>query len=302
MKIDRLIGILTILLQKDKVTIPQLAERFEVSSRTIQRDIEDLCRAGIPVVSMQGYDGGISVARGYKLDKTILTTHELQAVLAGIKSIDSISKTSYRQTIIEKFSTDKNTIRAEQDMILIDLAAWDQEGLSDKIEQIKQAVLHQEIISFLYYSNKGESERRIEPYFIVFKWAAWYVYGYCLAQQDYRLFKLNRIGKLARTSACYKPRRIPEGELAFEQYFQTEEMSLVALFDGTAKYRLIEEYGPDCFTVTEPGKLLFQRSFANSDYAMQWILSFGDSVKVISPPEFVADICAQAKNILRQYE
>lgn len=302
MKIDRLIGIITILLQKDKVTIPQLAERFEVSSRTIQRDLDDLCKAGIPIVSMQGYDGGISVAKGYKLDKTILTTNELQVVLAGIKSIDSISKTSYRQTIIEKFSTDKDTLRAEQDVILIDLGAWDQEGITDKIEQIKQAVLHQEIISFLYHSNKGESKRRIEPYFIVFKWAAWYVYGYCLSRQDYRLFKLNRICQLARTATRYEPRRLPEGKLDLERYFRTEEMTLVALFEDTAKYRLIEEYGPECFTATESGKLLFQKSFTNPDYATQWILSFGDKVKVISPSELGADIYAQAKNILKQYE
>lgn len=301
MKIDRLIGIITLLLQKDKITIPQLAERFEVSSRTIQRDIDSLCQAGIPIVSMPGYDGGISVAKGYKLDKTILTANEMQVVLAGIKGIDSISKTAYRQTIIEKFSTDKDKVWAEQDMILIDLAAWDQEGISDKIEQIKQAILHQETISFLYHSNKGESNREIEPYFIIFKWAAWYVYGYCLSQQDYRLFKLNRLCLLTRTAKRYEPRHIPEGTMDLERYFQNEEITLIALFDETAKYRLIEEYGPECFTVTESG-LLFQKSFADPGYAEQWMMSFGDSAKVISPPELKAAIYEQAKKMLKHYE
>ncbi|MEY8356895.1 YafY family protein [Lachnospiraceae bacterium 54-53] len=302
MKIDRLIGIVTILLQKEKVTIPQLSERFEVSSRTIQRDIDSICQAGIPIISMQGYGGGLTVADGYKLDKTILTKEELQAILTGIKSIDSVSKTAYGQTLIEKFSNGKNAIIAEHDMILIDLASWYQDSLTDKIEKIKQAILNREQVSFLYYSDKGESERTIEPYLIAFKWAAWYVYGYCLTKQEYRLFKLNRLWKLERTKMTYVPRDIPEGKMDLEQYFQSEEIRLMALFQVKAKYRLIEEYGPECFTISESGKLLFRRSFSNPEYLVQWILSFGDCITVIDPPELRETIKKSAKNILSLYE
>lgn len=302
MKIDRLIGIVTILLQKEKVTIPQLSERFEVSCRTIQRDIDSICQAGIPIVSMQGYGGGLTVAEGYKLDKTILTKEELQAILTGVKSIDSVSKTAYGKTLIEKFSNGKDAILAEHDMILIDLASWYQDSLTDKIEKIKQAMLNREQVSFLYYSDKGESERTIEPYLIAFKWAAWYVYGYCLTKQEYRLFKLNRLWKLKNTKITYVPRNIPEGALDFEQYFQSEEIILTALFEAKAKYRLIEEYGPECFTVSESGKLLFRRSFSNTEYLVQWILSFGDCITVIEPPELREAIKKSAKNILSRYE
>ena len=107
MKIDRLIGIITILLQKEKVTISQLAKRFEVSCRTIQRDIDDICKAGIPIVSMQGYGGGISIEEGYKIDKTILTQKELSAIFMGLKSIDTISKYPYTQSLMEKLSHDR---------------------------------------------------------------------------------------------------------------------------------------------------------------------------------------------------
>lgn len=302
MKLDRLIGIITVLLQKEKVTIPQLADRFEVSCRTIQRDIDAICKAGIPIVSMQGYGGGISVASGYKLDKTILTKNELQAILTGIKSIDSVSKITYGQTLIEKFSNGKDAVFAEHDMILIDLASWYQESLSDKIEQIKRAILNQEQISFLYYSDKGESNRMIEPYLIVFKWAAWYVYGYCLSRNDYRLFKLNRLWKLQNTKILFTPREISKEKLNFERYFQTKEIQLVALFDKSATYRLIEEYGPECFTMAESDKLLFQKSFSNPEYLSQWLLSFGDKVKVLKPSELAAKIYEQAKNILTQYK
>lgn len=226
----------------------------------------------------------------------------MQAILTGVKSIDSVSKTRYSQTLIEKFSNGKDTLLAEQDKILIDLASWYQSSLSDKIDQITQAILNKEKINFVYYTDKGESQRSIEPYLIIFKWAAWYVYGYCLSSNDYRLFKLNRLWKLKNTKNTYNSREIPEGKLGFEHYFQTGEIQLTALFDDSIKYRLIEEYGPECFSVCESGKLLFQRSFSNPNYLLEWILSFGDKVKIIDPPEFAARVCEHAKNILKQYE
>lgn len=93
MKLDRLIGILAILLQRDKTTAPILAEKFEVSRRTINRDIDALCRAGIPIVTTRGADGGISIMDGYKIDSTLLTSSDMQAILAGLRSLDSVSGT-----------------------------------------------------------------------------------------------------------------------------------------------------------------------------------------------------------------
>ncbi len=123
MKIDRLIGIVTILLQKEKVTTSQLAERFEVSQRTIQRDIDNICKAGIPIVSMQGYGGGLSIAEGYKIDKTILTQKELSAIFMGLKSIDTISKYSYTQSLMEKLTNEKSTILDDRNRVIIHLAS-----------------------------------------------------------------------------------------------------------------------------------------------------------------------------------
>lgn len=302
MKIDRLIGIITILLQKEKSTISLLAERFEVSCRTIQRDIDTLCQAGIPIVSIRGHGGGLSIADGYKLDKTVLTKEELQAIVTGIQGLDSVSKTTHAQTVIEKFSNGQDTIFAEQDKILIDLASWYQDSLTDKIEKIRQAICNREQMSFLYYSQKGESKRTIEPYLIAFKWSAWYVFGYCLVTQDYRLFKLNRLWKLENLKLTYAPRNIPAESLEFDRYFQQSEINLMALFEVEAKYRLIEEYGPDCFTLSETGKLLFQRSFSDREYLIQWILSFGDRVMVVAPSAIREKIKNNAKNMLRRYE
>jgi len=300
MKIDRLIGIITILLQREKTTVSQLAQRFEVSCRTIQRDVDAICKAGIPVVSMQGYGGGLSLADGYKLDKTVLTEKELLAILAGVRSIDSVSKNNCGQTLIEKFSSGK-TILTEQNSILINLASWYQSSLPDKIERIRLAIRNRENIAFVYYSEKGESERTIEPYRILFQWSAWYVYGYCSAQGDFRLFRFNRLWELRNTSTFFEPRPLPDEKTAFENYFQTETVELTALFDVRAKYRLIEEYGPDCFTVFESGGLLFRRSFSSVSYVTRWLFSFGDQVKVLAPSFLITTLREQAENMVRQY-
>ncbi len=303
MKIDRLIGIIIILLQKEKITTSELAKRFEVSNRTIQRDVEDICKAGIPIVSMQGYGGGLSIVEGYKIDKTILTQKELNAIFTGLKSIESISKSTYTQGLKEKFSFGKNTILFDSNRIIINLASFYQVSLTDKIDLITKAINNQEVISFKYYSENGESERIIEPYFIEFRWFAWYVYGYCLARQDFRLFKLNRLNELKNLKTIYKERHISNKKLDFDRYIWKDDIKLTALFDISVKYRLIDDYGPECFTFDDKsGKLLFENTFTNFNYLVQWILSYGEAVKVIEPCKLVDVIRKNAKNILAHYE
>lgn len=105
MKIERLIGILSVLLQKDMVTAPFLAEYFEVSRRTINRDIEDLCKAGIPIATRQGTGGGIYIMDNYKISKTLITNAEMQDILAGIRSLDSVNGTNQYKQLMEKLET-----------------------------------------------------------------------------------------------------------------------------------------------------------------------------------------------------
>lgn len=297
MKIDRLIGIIIILLQKDKVTAPELAKRFEVSRRTINRDIEDICSAGIPVVTTQGAGGGISILDNYKIDKTILSNDELHAVLSGLKGIDSVSKTPYLANVIEKLSSKNNYIETDE-AIIIDLASHYQKPLSQKIESIKSAIQSKQIISFRYCYKKGENVRRIEPYRLLFKWSSWYVFGYCLERNDYRLFKLNRLWNVSISEEAFTPREIPENQLQFDEYFKSNAFHLQARFLPSEKWRLIEEYGAHCYSVTESGELLFECDFVNYEHMRSWIFSFGDKVTILQPNLLVEDRKQQAQNIL----
>lgn len=298
MKIDRLIGIITILLQKDKVTAPELAKRFEVSRRTINRDIEDINKAGIPIVTTQGNGGGISILDSYKLDKTLLNNDELQAIFSGLKGIDSVSKTSYFTKMIEKLSGKNDNIQAD-DSIIIDLSSHYQKPLTQKIETIKKAIHTKQCISFRYYYAKGESVKRIEPYHIIFKWSSWYVFGYCLDRKAYRLFKLNRLWDVSFLDKEFTPREIPESELQFDDYFSSDSIHLKAVFSISEKYRLIEEYGVDCYSITDGGELFLERDFASYDNMRSWIFGFGDKVTILEPEQLREDRRKQAAAILK---
>lgn len=203
MKIDRMIGILSVLLQKEKITAPELAEMFEVSRRTINRDVEALCKAGIPISTSQGAGGGIRIMEGYRMDKTILTSKDMQMILAGLRSLDSISGSGYYRQLMEKLQSGSSHFISGRDSILIDLSSWYKEALAPKIQMIQDAIEERKLLSFDYYAPKGESKRTIEPYYLVFQWSSWYVWGWCIQKQDFRLFKLNRMDCLFKTKEAF---------------------------------------------------------------------------------------------------
>lgn len=305
MKIDRLLGILTILLKNENVTAPILAERFEVSRRTINRDIEDLCKAGIPIVTMQGNGGGIRIAAGYKIDKTLLTTKEMQTILAGLKSIDSVDGTSGYQTLVDKIypgnSTELDNVYDASGSILIDLASYYKGSLSPKIEVLKGAIEQNKLVQFDYYASSGESHRVIEPYLIVFQWSSWYIYGYCLSRKDYRMFKLNRLVNICMCNETFEKRKYPKLQLEIKDIFQNG-IHLMAEFETSCKWRLIEEYGIQSFTYTSDGKLLFEFDFANEENLMSWVLGFGDKVTICQPDCIKDAYLKIVENIQKKYQ
>lgn len=300
MKIDRLIGILSILLQEEKTTAPELAERFEVSRRTINRDIEDLCMAGIPIRTAQGVGGGISIMDGYRMDRTILTSKDMQTILAGLRSLDSVSGSSYYGQLMEKLQTGSSEFISGRDSILIDLSSWYKGSLAPKIEVIQSAIENRHLLTFRYYAPSGESERSIEPYYLVFKWSSWYVWGWCTDREDYRLFKLNRMDRVAESAQNFICRNVPMPDLSNEKIFPGG-ISVKVLFTSDVKWRLVEEFGPYCFTEADDGRLLFTADYTNMENLVTWLLSFGEKAEVVEPPEVRGAIKHIAEETIRNY-
>lgn len=301
MKIDRLIGILSVLLQQEKVTAPYLAEKFEVSRRTINRDIEDINRAGIPIVTMQGQNGGISIMDGYKMDKTLLTSSDMQAILAGLKSLDSICGSNRYQQLMDKFTMGNSSIYTSDNHILIDLSSWYKTTLAPKIEIIQNAIANCEKICFCYFSPKGEKKRKIEPYLLVFQWSSWYVWGYCEKRKDYRLFKLNRLQYLTGAGEYFKAREHPDFEIK-ERQLSPMKIKVSALFEASMKWRLIEEFGLESFTEQSDGKLLFNSQFSDQQYLFSWLLSFGTMVELLEPKSLRADLYTMTRKMNEKYK
>lgn len=284
MRIDRLIGILCILLQKEKTTAPELAEYFEVSRRTINRDIEELCKAGIPILATQGYGGGISIMDGYYINQALFTNKEMQDILAGLKSLDSINHTNRYVQLMEKLSTSSSCFMSGNPAMLINLSSWYKNSLPPKIEIIRNAIELKTEINFHYYSPKGESLRQIEPYCLIFQWAGWYVWGWCKIREDFRLFKLNRMAELTSTGHVFEGRKCPLPDFENQNVF-TGNIKVKALFKPNYKWRLVDEFGTGCYKEQEDGRLLFQSDYTSKNYLLGWLLSFGDGVELIEPED-----------------
>ena len=301
MKIDRLIGILSVLLQKDTVTAPELAELFEVSRRTINRDIDTLCYAGIPIRTKQGAGGGIYIARGYRIDRTVLTSKDMQTILAGLRSLDSISGSGYYGQLMEKLQTGSSDLLSGKDSMLIDLSSWYKESLAPKIALIQDAIESRHLLRFDYFAPSGESRRTIEPYYVVFKWSSWYVWGWCNKRKDFRLFKLNRMDNVILTDKTFECREVPVPDLSNEKVFKGG-IKVRTLFDPDVKWRLIEEFGPKCFEETKDGRLLFSTEYTDMDNLISWILTFGGKAEVIEPEEARKKLLEIAELIEKNYK
>ena len=301
MKIDRLIGILSILLQKDKATMSELAEKFEVSTRTILRDIDALNMAGIPIVSERGKGGGFSVMKGYKIDRTLLSSGDMQAILAGLRSLDSVSGTRRYRQLMEKISADSPAAISADDHIIIDLSSWDKSAVSDKIELIKTAIERNVKISFHYFSPNGESDRLLEPYHLVFQWSSWYVWGYCAEREDYRMFKLTRMTELALTEENRAEREVP-GYVCDKLRHTEGEVEITVKIDESAKWRIIDEYGADFLKYSENGGIIVTFTWSDIPAFYRYILSFDDKAEIIEPLEYRREFAELLKKMQKNYK
>ena len=283
------------------MTSRELAEKFEVSQRTILRDIDTLNMSGIPIVSEQGQGGGISIMEGYKIDKTLLSSGDMQAILSGLQSLDSVSGTNRYRQLMEKLSADDMTSVSADNHIIIDLSSWDKSAIAGKIELIKQAIEQRNLITFRYFSHSGESERRIEPYHLIFQWSAWYVWGYCTEREDYRMFKLTRMTELAVTDEICEDRVVP-GFTSDKLRHTRGEIKATVKFDISVKWRIIDEFGADFLKYDDSGDLVMEFTWSDKHSFFNYIMTFGDSAEIVSPQEYCQEFAELAKIIYSKYE
>ena len=282
---NRLFEIVYILLQKKKTTAKELADRFEVSTRTIYRDIETLSTANIPIYASKGKDGGIGLLDKYILNKTILSEEEQNQILFALQGMKKV-KGQDEKDILEKLSILFN--KEINDWIKIDFSNWGNVQ-EERFDIIKSAILNKQLVQFIYYnSNREESKRIVEPLQIWFKDKSWYLVSYCKLKQDYRIFKIARIKDIKILQEHFE-RELPKEEKNEKHNFKIIE--LVLEINKAMTYRVYDEFESKEITKKEDGNFIIKVKYPENEWVYGYILSFGEYAKVLNP--------GYAKNIIK---
>jgi len=306
MKLERMLSIVIYLLNHEKVKAQELADKFEVSVRTIYRDIEAISQAGIPISTFQGADGGIDIMEGYKLDKNILTSDEVFKIVTGLRGLYSISEDIKIKLLIEKLTNiaNKSDYVPTGNEIMIDLSSWNKnDQLGSRIQEIKKAIRERKIIEFIYYSNEKLTERRVEPCVIIFKEANWYLYAYCLLRKDFRLFKLRRMSGLKITDIGFEAREFSIDGVNWDGEFDSDRhLPIVVMFDKSMVYAVNDIFGVDNYEIAPDGRLKVTFHMGINGWLYGFLLGFGDKIEVLEPAELRDKIKSMAESICKVYE
>ena len=297
MQINRLFEIIYILLDKKTVTSKELAERFEVSSRTIYRDIETLSSAGIPIYMSRGKGGGISLLPNFVLNKTLITDDEKEDILSSLKAVSAINLCK-SDTAIKKLGClfgESNT-----DWIEVNFSSWaNAQNDTEIFNTIKSAILEKQVISLCYASAKGQNTKRVvEPLKLCFKSGAWYLYGYCKSRCDYRFFKLRRISNLCVSEQKFK-RESPKQIFTNENIFNEEYIKLKLKLTEQVAYRVYDEF--DSYEKQEDGSFIAEINYPKGEWIFSYIASFGRHCEVLEPEDVRNHVKQELQNTLKQY-
>ncbi len=291
MRESRLFKILYYLLEKGQATAPELAEKFEVSVRTIYRDIDALSGAGIPIYAEAGRNGGIHLMNDFVLDKAVLSEEEKQEILVALQSIN-ITKDSSSQTL-QKLSAIFQL--HSENWLEVDFSGWgNKEFDNEKFELLKSAVIHCRNIK-IYYAGSYEmiSERIVQPLKLVYKSKAWYLKAFCTEKQDWRIFKLNRILDIEMLNEYFKPRSFPKTmETSGEKYNK-----ITLCFPREMAYRVYDEFDKTQIQCQSNGDLIVSTEMPEDTWLVGFLLSFGTKVDILSPAYLKEVVAEQAKLI-----
>lgn len=279
MRESRLFRIVYYLLQNGKATAPELAQKFEVSIRTIYRDIDSISSAGIPIYATQGKGGGISILNDYTLDKSLFSEQEQEQMLTALQGMVAATEENSNELLTKLSGLFQIN---STNWIEVDFSDWaHRTPQQDTFNIIKEAIFQKRVISFCYFSGKGNKEKRnVRPIRLVFKSKSWYLYSFCLLRNDYRFFKLTRIKELEMLSETFTQDFTPT---KIEKQIQVENTVAVKLkFDRQAAFRVYDEF-TDNITEDSQGNLYVQIDLPDNEVLYSYVMSFSDSVEVIEP-------------------
>lgn len=302
MKLDRLVAIIMILNNRERVTARELSEKFQVSIKTIQRDMEIIERAGVPIVSFKGNGGGYGIIEEFKVNNSSMTKEEAALVNKLLKGINNSYENIETIALINKLEGLKKNENGREDRLIIDFSKWGRgEGLNKIINIIDKAILNRNPIKFQYVNGNGEStERIIEPYKIIFKSLSWYVYGFCTLKNEMRIFKVTRIKNIKVCDEQFELKEIIGEDVFKEKDYERTEIEL--RFKDNFKGIILESFEEYEELKEENGYTIAVIKIPYSNWVEGMILSFGDNVEVIKPTFLRDNIKEKLEKMINLYK
>jgi predicted DNA-binding transcriptional regulator YafY len=300
MRSDRLLAITMLIADGRLHTAGELSNRFEVSERTIYRDMEALCEAGIPVVALAGKEGGYRVSEGWSVDRSVLTPDELPSIVAALGGIETIGGARTSEALGKLRALLKApAARSKRQWIYLELAPGKRENAY--IPLLRRAIEERRVVRISYCTVDGVvTERRIEPLAVVYTWNAWFLYAWCRLRSGYRLFKLVRIADLRLSLEGFKDRGASLDDAPWRKNWPEEPFyPLVLRFSASAAPRADEYFGPDSVEVLDDGGRLVRANFPENDWTIGLLMGFGPGLEVVSPERVRLLLAERAAAIAR---
>ena len=298
MQVSRLFEIIYILMQQESATANELAERFNVSKRTIYRDIDTLSLSGIPVYTAQGKGGGISLLSNFVLNKSFLNEREQNEILVALHGLSNTKPYESTQ-ILHKLSTIFN--KKATDWLEVDFSQWGGASNFYIFNDFKAAILERRVTTFDYYNQCGDKTfRRVEPLKLWFKSHSWYVKGFCLVRQDMRLYKMSRVENLVVTNEYFTERTLNTPS-EMEVQSQGPEQVTVFRIGPEMAYRVFDYFGESSVERQPDGSFIARATWREDNWVYGFILSFGEHIEVLEPKHIREIIKNKAKKIAKKY-
>lgn len=309
MKIDRLLGIVIYLLNREIVSANALAQKFEVSTRTIQRDIETLNLAGIPITSMQGTNGGYGIVDSFKVEKQIASAVDYQFIVTALTGMNSAYNNKKLEATLEKLLNVSKQEQSHRSKVKLDFSASREGNNIDKyLKLIEDAIDNEKVIEFEYLNSYGDKKLRlVEPIGVIYKWYAWYMLGYCCNKKDYRLFKVVRMRNLIKQDSSFSIKHDSFENLLALHEKQEQDISRCIDVKLLCKKEIrisIEEYFPKAsITEKDDGDFIVQFSVPNNEKGWKGLIfTYGNKMKIIEPEELRKEIVLKAEEIIDTYK
>lgn len=311
MKIERLLAMIVLLLNRGRISAKELAERFEVSTKTIYRDMDALCRAGIPIAAHQGTSGGFEMMDQYTISRQLLTMDEILSVITAVQGVKAALDDPMTERLLDKV---ESMIRytgqgpeARSSDLFLDLHPWGQgTNAREKVKRIRQAIRERKKTDVLYVNMNGQNGRRIlEPGRLILKGNVWYLQAYCTLRAEFRVFRISRMQDIKLLTDTFEPRELP---LLNAYDWQPEwsaggALSMVTLrFSPAVRHRVVDAFNPDRIITEEDGSLRVRGELYLDEWFYGMVLSYGDQVVIEEPEHAAAEVCRRARKMIEQYD